>query len=183
MLPSPPHIDFQILNFDVRKKRTKLPELGSVGGFRWFGQCSKEKFFFVLMSSLTGSSFNTVILCLIWTNRKRAHCIFFVWGDIVRQSWIFYLGSLSLNVSEGLNEKKMFSFEHCPNHLNPPTPIRATWSFFRKSKFKIWKSVWTKNTIYTIWYTVYMQPKKQLKVQYIGIFEEIDSFYWPKMHF
>ena len=28
-----------------------------------------------------------------------------------------------------------------------------------------------------------MQPKKQLKVQYIGIFLEIDSFYWPKMHF
>ena len=28
-----------------------------------------------------------------------------------------------------------------------------------------------------------MQPKKQLKVQYIGIFEEINSFYWPKMHF
>ena len=28
-----------------------------------------------------------------------------------------------------------------------------------------------------------MQPKKQLKVQYIGIFEEIDSFYWPKMYF
>ena len=28
-----------------------------------------------------------------------------------------------------------------------------------------------------------MQPKKQLKVQYIGIFEEIYSFYWPKMHF
>ena len=28
-----------------------------------------------------------------------------------------------------------------------------------------------------------MQPKKQLKFQYIGIFEEIDSFYWPKMDF
>ena len=28
-----------------------------------------------------------------------------------------------------------------------------------------------------------MQPKKQLKVEYIGIFEEIDSFYWRKMHF
>ena len=28
-----------------------------------------------------------------------------------------------------------------------------------------------------------MQPKKQLKVQYIGIFEEINSFYWPKIHF
>ena len=26
-----------------------------------------------------------------------------------------------------------------------------------------------------------MQPKKQLKVQYIGIFEEIDSFFLPKM--
>ena len=25
--------------------------------------------------------------------------------------------------------------------------------------------------------------QKQLKVQYIGIFEEINSFYWPKMHF
>ena len=28
-----------------------------------------------------------------------------------------------------------------------------------------------------------MQPKKQLKAQYIGIFEGIDSFYWPKTHF
>ena len=28
-----------------------------------------------------------------------------------------------------------------------------------------------------------MQPKNQLKFQYIGIFEEINSFYWPKMHF
>ena len=38
-------------NFDVRKKRTKLPKLGSGG---WFGQCLKEKFFFFqFMSSLT----------------------------------------------------------------------------------------------------------------------------------
>ena len=27
-----------------------------------------------------------------------------------------------------------------------------------------------------------MQPKKQLKVQIIGILEEIYFFYWPKMH-
>ena len=27
-----------------------------------------------------------------------------------------------------------------------------------------------------------IQPKKQLKVQIIGILEEIDSFYWPKTH-
>ena len=45
--------DFQILNFDVRKKRTKLPELGSGGGgFGGFGKCPKENVFFLLMSSL-----------------------------------------------------------------------------------------------------------------------------------
>ena len=31
-------------------------------------------------------------------------------------------------------------------------------------------------------YYIYIQPKKQFKVQIIGILEEIDSFYWPKMH-
>ena len=78
-------------------------------------------------------------------------------------------------------EKKTFSFGHCPNYLTPPmTPIRATWSSFFGSRNSRFESQFrTKNTIYT----VYMQPKKQLKVQYIGIFEEIDSFYWPKMHF
>ena len=40
-------------------------------------------------------------------------------------------------------KKKTFSFGHCPNHLTPPPLplIRATWSFFRTSKFKIWKSL------------------------------------------
>ena len=51
-------------------------------------------------------------------------------------------------------------------------------SFFFRSKNSRFESQFrTKTTIYTIQYTVYMQPKKQLKVQYIGIFEEIDSFY------
>ena len=27
-----------------------------------------------------------------------------------------------------------------------------------------------------------IQPKKQFKVQIIGMLEEIDAFYWPKMH-
>ena len=77
---------------------------------------------------------------------------------------------------EDLNWKKTFSFGHCPNYLNPPpiTPIRATWSsFFGRQNSRFESQFRTKNTIYTIWYTVYMQPKKQLKVQYIGIFEEI----------
>ena len=30
---------------------------------------------------------------------------------------------------------------------------------------------------------LYEQPKKQCKVQIIGILDEIDSFHWPKMHF
>ena len=85
---------------------------------------------------------------------------------------------------EGVNGKKTFSFGHCPNPLNSPppiTPIRATWSSFfgsQNSRFEI--QFWTKTTIYTIQYTVYMQPKKQLKVQYIGIFEEIDLFIGQK---
>ena len=35
-------------------------------------------------------------------------------------------------IRDDINRKKMFSFGHCPNHLNPPplTPIQATWSFF-----------------------------------------------------
>ena len=38
--------DFQILNFDVRKKRTKLPELGSGGG-GLDGNARKKTFFFL----------------------------------------------------------------------------------------------------------------------------------------
>ena len=79
-------------------------------------------------------------------------------------------------------KKKVF-FRALPKLPNPPppmTPIRATWSSFfgcRNSRFE--SQFRTKNTIYTI----YMQPKKQLKFQYICIFEEIDSFFLPKIHF
>ena len=41
-------------------------------------------------------------------------------------------------------EKKTFSFGHCPNYLNPPPHDPNSGNlvlFFRKSKFKIWKSV------------------------------------------
>ena len=56
----------------------------------------------------------------------------------------------------------------------PMTTIWATWSsFFGSRNLRFESQFKTKNTIYTI----YMQPKKQLKVQYIGIFEEMDSFY------
>ena len=46
-------------------------------------------------------------------------------------------------VREDINRKKTFSFGHCPNHLNPPPwpQFGQLGPFFRKSKFKIWKSV------------------------------------------
>ena len=34
----------------------------------------------------------------------------------------------SASLREGVNEKKTFSFGHCPNYLNPPTP----WPQFRQ---------------------------------------------------
>ena len=91
-------------------------------------------------------------------------------------------------IREDINEKKTFSFEHCPNHLtHTPWPHFGQLGpfFFGSQNSRFESQFRTKTTIYTIQYTVYiyMQPKKQLKVQYIGIFEEIDSFYWPKMHF
>ena len=60
----------------------------------------------------------------------------------------------------------------------PPDPNSVNLVLFFGSQNSRFESHFrTKTTIYTIQYTAYMQPKKQLKVQYIGIFEEIDSFY------
>ena len=45
---------------------------------------------------------------------------------------------------EDINWKKTFSFGHCPNYLTPPPHDPNSGNlvlFFRKSKFKIWKSV------------------------------------------
>ena len=44
---------------------------------------------------------------------------------------------------EEVNRKKTFSFGHCPNYLTPPHDPNSgnLVLFFRKSKFKIWKSV------------------------------------------
>ena len=64
-------------------------------------------------------------------------------------------------IREDLNRKKTFSFGHCLNHLNPPSPPSL--------ELRI---------LYILYNILYIcNLKKQLKVQYIGIFEEIDSFY------
>ena len=54
-----------------------------------------------------------------------------------------------------LLRKNSCSFGHGPNYL-PHPPIRSTCTtFFLKKKFRIWKSLRIKSTIYTI----YIQPK------------------------
>ena len=61
-----------------------------------------------------------------------------------------------------------------PESPKPPplTPIRATWSYFSEVKIQDLKVTCGEGR------EIYQQPRKRLKVQYIGIFEiEIDSFY------
>ena len=106
-------------------------------------------------------------------------------GSLIDCKSLFFYVMIHVSkfVSKGSGQlKKNVSFRalpELPKKKPPPmTPIRATWSFFFGSQNSRFESQFrTKTTIYTIQYTVYMQPKKQLKVQYIGIFEEIDSFY------
>ena len=76
--------------------------------------------------------------------------------------------------------KKNVFFWALPESPNPPPHDPNSGNlvlFFGSQNSRFESQFRTGSTIYTIQYTVYMQPKKQLKVQYIGIFEEIDSFY------
>ena len=36
-----------------------------------------------------------------------------------------YISETALPLREDINRKKTFSFGHCPNHLNPPSPPMA----------------------------------------------------------
>ena len=54
-------------------------------------------------------------------------------------------------------------------------PIRGTWSSFSEVEIQDLKVSLELKILYILY--KYMQPKKQLKVQNIGIFQEIDSFY------
>ena len=87
--------------------------------------------------------------------------------------WIFwYLG-------KGSTEKKRFLLGIARITKTPPiTPIRATWSFFSEVKIQDLKVSLELRILYILYNILYIcNLKKQLKVQYIGIFEEIDSFY------
>ena len=67
----------------------------------------------------------------------------------------------------------MFSFKHCPNPPTPPPPDLNSGNlvlFFgrQNSRFKSHLGGGEGDIL---------KPKKHLKIQYIGFFEEIDSFY------
>ena len=109
--------------------------------------------------------------------------------NIIEQiSKILKLGDWYIHLfREGFNEKKTFSFGHCPNYLNTPPPwprfgqLDPLFSEVEIQDLKVSLELRILYILYDIRYICNL--KKQLKVQYIGIFEEIDSFYWPKMHF
>ena len=78
---------------------------------------------------------------------KQAMCVFCLLSQI---EFTYYLSpgvpKLEFGVEpfcplrEGVNEKKTFSFGHCPNHLTPPPPdpnLGNLVLFFWTSKFKI----------------------------------------------
>ena len=72
-----------------------------------------------------------------------------------RCSAIFLIGNSLFGPRDVLLRKNSCSFRHCPNYL-PHPPIRSTCTtFFLTKKFRIWKSLRIKSTIYTI----YIQPK------------------------
>ena len=99
----------------------------------------------------------TVVFILIinFTRQKPAYGQKGLAGGSLRASgaqlgsgkWWFFVTDTQTDTSsyrEAHNEKKTFSFGHCPNHLHPPLPDPNSGNlvlFFRKSKFKIWKSV------------------------------------------
>ena len=55
------------------------------------------------------------------------------------------------------------------------------WAFGSTSGFNLRKEAPNKGRILALW-VMYIQPKKQFKVQIISILGEIGSFYWPKKH-
>ena len=71
--------------------------------------------------------------------------------DLLPCKWMFWVPANVIHIleeklllREDINWKKTFSFRHCPNYLNPPPPwpqFGQLGPLFRKSEFKIWKSV------------------------------------------
>ena len=96
--------------------------------FAWRQNCSNSNF--------PSRKFRTAERChpIQRKYNERVSCLSIL--DIVWLYWsCFQLGKTSI--------KKNY-FEHCPNHLNPPTDPNSgnLVLFFRTSKFKIWKSKW-----------------------------------------
>ena len=72
----------------------------------------------------------------------------------------------------------MHSFWHCPNYPSPQ--LGQLVQLFSDDKIQDLKVSLGPKILYIL---CILNLKKQLKVQIIIILEEIDFFYWPKMHF
>ena len=83
---------------------------------------------------------------------------------------------------EDINWKKTFSFGHCPNYLKknpPPWPqFGQLGPLFSEVKIQDLKVSLELKILYILYDILYIC---NLKKSYIGIFEEIDSFYWPRI--
>ena len=87
------------------------------------------------------------------------------------------------NLREGLTKKNCCSFGFCPNYLPPSPQFGHLVQFFSNVKIQNLKVSLGLKLLYIHDDILYIQPKKkQFKVQTIGILEEKDSYYWPKMH-
>ena len=95
--------------------------------------------------------------------------------------FVFAVFVISFQVLGKASIKKNVFFRALPESPNPPptplTPIRATWSFFPDVKIQDFKVSLELRILYILYNILYICKKKQIKVQYIGVFEEIDSFY------
>ena len=77
-------------------------------------------------------------------------------------------------------EKNVFfqALPKLPKAPHPPmTPIRATWSSFLEVEIQDLKVSLELTILYILYNLLYICNLKNSTVQYIGIFEEIDSFY------
>ena len=113
----------------------------------------------------------------------------------VRPLWLWQCRSISTSFQviihgalapkgRGQRKKNIF-FRALPELPKPPpmTPIRATWSSFSEVEIQDLKVSLELKILYILYNILYICNLKTVKVQYIGIFEEIDSLYWPKMYF
>ena len=130
--------------------------------------------FFLFESKHLPPWWNTYLCSLIWRPKYLPMMAYYV--------VIWVLGKVS--------RKKLLFFWILSKLPPPPTIWTTCTTFFfeRQKRWFKWHSKWPiiQNSSWIkakyLPCESWIKPKKQFKVQIIGLLEEIDSFYWPKMH-